>query len=157
MQISLVRKGLVLGIIVLFIGMGIHPAFAVDTNQSIFSKEIEECSECNKVSDTDLITLERKITQLFFTIKIIQLRFRDYPEIQKMSNEILVVMNSNGIIWDMICVFLINFVESIVEFRETYFEDAGYINWWLTVLSFSTYLFWKQYCTNQQSYRIEVV
>ena len=151
------KKLLAVAIIVLFIGVGIQPAFAVVTDQSIFRKEIEECSECNGVSDIDLITLEREITKLFFTIKIIQIIFRNHPEIQEMSNELLVFMNSDGIIWDMICVLIINFVETLVEIRETYFGDAGYINWWLTVLLFSTYQFWKAYFTNQQSVSIEVV
>ncbi len=59
----LFNKSLAIGIIVLFIGVGIHPAFAVDTNHSIVSGE--DCG-CKKVSNNDFFPIICKILKSIF-------------------------------------------------------------------------------------------
>ena len=57
---SMVYKSLVVGVIVLFIGVGIQPAFAVtpDTSDSD-----EDCNICPKVSNLRLVLLERLVNR----------------------------------------------------------------------------------------------
>ncbi len=49
MKSKLNCKILAIGIIVLFIGVGIHPAFAVDTRQSMVNKANEKDCGCNEL------------------------------------------------------------------------------------------------------------
>jgi hypothetical protein len=71
MEGNMFKKALVVGIIFIFIGVGIHPAFAVETKQSIINQpSVEDCdvsknsleitdevekSEVNKQNDYDCL------------------------------------------------------------------------------------------------------
>ena len=50
MQRKLLRKILAIGIIILFIGVGIHPSFAVDTKSTTSNNKSEEFKSCSEVS-----------------------------------------------------------------------------------------------------------
>ena len=146
---NICKKTIVTSIILLLLGVSISSAFVIDTKQSMVNSKREENCGCKKVSDADLLLIERSLERLLFTINMIKFKLNDYPVFQKITNEFLDILTSNGIIWEIICELIISFVGYIVEFRDTYFGNAGLMNWWLTVLSFSTYQFWKQYCSNR--------
>ena len=59
------RGILAIGIICLFVGVGIHPAFAVDTNQSMVNKASEDDCGCNEVDDRQLVVLERQLNNVY--------------------------------------------------------------------------------------------
>ena len=93
MQKNHTGKILTIGIIALFIGAGIHPAFAVDTNQSIVIKaNEEECWECKEVNDRQLVVLEKQLNRIEFYTKLLLIISRYNPEIkeevQELSDEI---------------------------------------------------------------------
>ena len=144
---NVVYKLLVVGVIILFIVVGIQPAFAIKPK---LSDSEEDCGICPKVSNQHLIIIKKLFYRLEKYKNILPFFLKYNPEImdirQDISNEISSNIDSNGIMWNVICELIIIFVESVKEFRDKYFNWAGYINWWLTVISFSTYLFWKAYC-----------
>jgi hypothetical protein len=56
MNQRIICKGLAVAVIILFIGVGIQPAFADVSNTSV-SDSIEDCNLCPKVSDKHLFRL----------------------------------------------------------------------------------------------------
>ena len=79
---------LAIGIVVLFIGVGIHPAFAVNTKQSMVNKEsVEDCG-CGEVSDTDLVKVDRLLDRVEVYSKLLLVLSQHYPELREMSEEL---------------------------------------------------------------------
>ena len=101
------KKSLVVGIIVLFIGVGFQPAFANEvsiTNKS----EVEEDCDCQPVSNLHLIRLERMLNRLEIHTKILSVISKYNSEIaekyQEISNRILTLVSINE--ESVICDFL---------------------------------------------------
>ncbi len=95
MSKNLYCKTLALGIIVLFIGVGIHPAFAVDTNQSMVNKASEEeCWECREVNDRQLVILEKQIKRIEVYTKLMLVLSRYNPEINEEIDELSNVIST---------------------------------------------------------------
>ena len=102
------RGILALGIICLFIGVGIHPAFAVDTKTSMVNKaNEEECWECKEIDNRHLVRLEKQIKRIEVYTKFLLVLSRYNPEIKEKCEEILDVINLNRL-WDfpIICAIL---------------------------------------------------
>jgi len=74
------KKVIVIGIIVLFVGMGFQPAFAVDTKQSIDDNKSEECEECNEFSDADLIKVKNLLNRVEKRTKLLLILSKNNPE-----------------------------------------------------------------------------
>jgi hypothetical protein len=90
---GLLSKLLTIGIIVLFIGVGIHPAFAIDTKQSIVNKvNDEECWDCKKIDNLQLLVLEQELNRLEVYAKLLLVLSKHNSEIknkiEELSNEI---------------------------------------------------------------------
>jgi len=93
MQIILVRKGIVFAVIFLFIGVGIHHAFAVDAKQSMVNKaSIEDCG-CGDVSLTDLVKIEKLLDRVEVYSKLLLVLARYNPELKEISEELLDLIN----------------------------------------------------------------
>ena len=58
MERNMFKKGLVVGIIFLFIGVGVQPAFAKNTIKTTISETLEDC-ECQTVSNHNFDRLEK--------------------------------------------------------------------------------------------------
>jgi len=93
------KKSLVVGIIVLFIGVGFQPAFANEvsiTNKS----EVEEDCDCQPVSNLHLIRLERMLNRLEIHTKILSFFSKYNPEFaekyQEISNRISTLKETNN-------------------------------------------------------------
>ncbi len=90
MQKKLYCKILAIGIIILFIGAGIHPAFAVENKPSMVNKASEEeCWECKEVNDRQLVVLERQLNRLEVYSKLLLVLSRYNPELREISEELL--------------------------------------------------------------------
>ncbi len=88
MQRKHTRGILAIGIVVLFIGVGIHPAFAVNTKQSMINKvSVEDCG-CGEVSDTDLVKVERLLDRVEVYSKLLLVLSKHNPELREMSEEL---------------------------------------------------------------------
>jgi hypothetical protein len=89
MKSKLYCKILAIGIIILFIGVGIHPAFAVDTKQSMTIKASEEDCGCNEVDDRQLVVLEKQLTRMEVYSKLLLVLSRFNPELKEISEELV--------------------------------------------------------------------
>jgi hypothetical protein len=81
------RKGLVAGIIFLFIAIGFQPAFAVEISNDATSDNIEDCG-CDVVDDYDIVRVksllnraERSLNRVEIFSKIIPILHKDNPEL----------------------------------------------------------------------------
>ena len=95
MQKNHTCKILAIGIIVLFIGVGIHPAFAVDTKQSMVNKASKEDCGCKEVDNRHLGILEKQLDRLEVYSKLLLVLSRDIPEVKEKCEEILDIINRN--------------------------------------------------------------
>jgi len=88
MQKKHTRGILAIGIVVLFIGVGIQPAFAVNTKQSMVNKvSIEDCG-CGEVSDTDLVKVDRLLNRVEVYSKLLLVLSKHNPELREMRGEL---------------------------------------------------------------------
>ncbi len=94
------KKGLVVGIIVLFIGVGIQPAFANEVSITNKTSEVEEDCNCNPVSNLHLIRLERMLNRVESYTNIISIFSYRNPVIkekfEELSNEITSLREMNN-------------------------------------------------------------
>jgi len=107
MKNKLWKKGLVLAAISLFIGVGIHPAFAIETKSHLFNNQGEK--DCNCQVDNNLlhIKLNRMLIKLEIYSKILSVSFKYNPEVVEECEEILDVVNLNRLSrFPFICKFL---------------------------------------------------
>ena len=88
MKHNLYCKILAVGIIVLFVGVGIHPAFAVDTRQSMVNKASEEDCGCNDVDNWQLVVLEKQLNRLEVYSKLLLVLSRYNPELKEINEEL---------------------------------------------------------------------
>ncbi len=85
MQKKHTRGILAIGIVVLFIGVGIHPALAVNNKQSMVNKvSVEDCG-CGEVSDTDLVKVDRLLDRVEVYSKLLLVLSKHNPELREMS------------------------------------------------------------------------
>jgi hypothetical protein len=107
MKSKLYCKILAVGIIVLLMGVSVSSGFTVNSNPSIKVNQRGKCSECNKISDSDLIRLERLLNRGEVYSKLLLVLSRYNPEIKEKCEELLDVINSDRP-WDfpIICIIL---------------------------------------------------
>ena len=95
---NMLKKILAVGIIILFIGVGIQPAFAVDTKTSVVNQQKEENCGCEVVSKSNLVKVKRLLNRLEVNSKLLSVLSKNHPELvetsEGLSNEITIL---NGI------------------------------------------------------------
>jgi len=141
----MLKKILAVGITILFIGVGIHPAFAVDTKTSIVNQQNEENCGCGVINKKDLIKVERLLNRFEVYSKLLLVSIKYNPQIAKLSkglsNEITTLtemcekLKSDSPLWDwpIICfiweevmlfltsiyevlIYLIEYTEGLLEY-----------------------------------------
>ena len=100
------KKALVVGIIVLFLGVGFQPALANEVSTNIVSDVDEDCLECQPVNRADLLRVRLLLIRLEVFINIVLSIFGHIPKIVTICEEILEILK-NGI-KDIICNILLN-------------------------------------------------
>ena len=78
-------KTLIVGVIVLFIGVGIQPAFAVTPNDS---DSEDDCNLCPKVSNLHLVRLKNLLNRLEKYDNILSALSKHYPEFEERYQEL---------------------------------------------------------------------
>jgi hypothetical protein len=125
MRRYLLGKTLALGVVVLFIGLGIHPAFAVDTRQSMVSKASEEeCWNCKKINDRQLVVLEKQLNRLEVYSKLLLVMSKHNPDLREIRGELSDRISTFSGLFDVsadelspiICDVLWNIVKTLQEF-----------------------------------------
>jgi hypothetical protein len=106
MEKNMFKKGLVVGIIFLFIGVSVQPAFAKNTIKTTISETLEDC-ECQTVSNHNLDRLDKlsiRTNMLLNRAKIftniVGILSKNNPEISKekfeeLSNRITILKEIN--------------------------------------------------------------
>ena len=89
---SMVYKTLVVGVIVLFIGIGIQPAFAVTPNTT---DSKDDCKLCPKVSSLHLFRLKRLLNRLEKYDNELSVLSKLNPEIEEKYQEISNYINTD--------------------------------------------------------------
>ena len=118
------RKGLVVGIIVLFIGVGFQPAFANEVSVTNKTSDFEEDCNCNPVSNLHLIRLERLVNRLEIHTKILSVFSKYNPEFAEKYQEIpnristLVSINEESVICDFLESLFNKYFDKIVNLHE---------------------------------------
>ena len=96
MKERILGKGLVVGVILLFIGISIQPAFAIN---SISSDNEEDCSICPKVSKQHLVRLKSLINRAESLNNKLLVMSKLYPEVaekyQELSDRIITIKEMN--------------------------------------------------------------
>ncbi len=115
MKNKLLSKILAIGIIILFIGVGIHPAFAVDTKQSIRFNQSEKCRECSEISDADLVKVESLLNRVGVYSKLLLVLSRYNPELREISEDLSYLISTfkKSDLKDIICDWLFNIINSL--------------------------------------------
>ena len=88
MNSKLYCKILAVLIIVLFIGAGIHSAFAVVSSHSIRVNQNEECSDCIKLNNSEYIKIYRLLNKVEVYSKLLLVLSKDNPEIKDEIEEL---------------------------------------------------------------------
>jgi hypothetical protein len=100
MQKNKIGKILAVGIIIMFISVGVHPAFAVNTRQSIVDKASEDDCGCEDIDKKQLDELEKQLNRLEVYSKLILVLSKHNPELselsEELSNRITILMTLNG-------------------------------------------------------------
>jgi hypothetical protein len=106
MEGNMFMKGLVVGIIFLFIGVGVQPAFARDTIKTTISETLEDC-ECQPIRNHNLDRLEKLsirtnmlLNRVRIFTNIVGILSKNNPEISKekfeeLSNRITTLKELN--------------------------------------------------------------
>ncbi len=102
MKKNLLGKILTLGIIVLFIGAGIYPAFAVEIKSTMINNQSDRDCSCEAKNDYKQVIAKKLITKLEIYNNRILLKLSGIPEIEEKFNEILDAFNSDRTICDLI-------------------------------------------------------
>jgi hypothetical protein len=145
----LYKKGLVVGIIILFICVGVQPAFAIDTNQSIDDNMSEDCKECNEVSDANLIKLESLLDRLEKRTKLLLVLSKNNPEIKDNYDKLadtISKLNTLGL-REAICIWLSAIIIDIMFNILPYYLELIYEYWmaYRFILSFLTSCIFMMY------------
>ena len=121
------RKGLVVGIILLFLGVGFQPALAKDVSTNVVSDVDEDCFECQPMSRVDLLKVKLLLIRIEAITDVIVSRFGHIPEIQEKCEEVLDIINSD-IHWNfsVICAFIDTIYTSIYNIFKIAFDLYDY-------------------------------
>ena len=82
------RKLLVFGIILLFLGVGFQPALANEISTNTVSDVDEDCIECQPVSRVDLLKVRLLLIRLEVFTNVILSRFGNIPRVSEKNEEI---------------------------------------------------------------------
>jgi hypothetical protein len=149
MKRNLFGKGLVVGIVVLFIGVVVQPAYAVDTKQSIDDNMSEDCKECNEVSDANLIKLKSLLNRIEQRTKLLLVLSKNNPEIKDNYDKLadtISKLNTLGL-REAICIWLSAIIIDIMFNILPYYLELIYEYWmaYRFILSFLTSCIFMMY------------
>jgi len=142
MQKSIIRKGLVSLVIILFIGIGINPAFAIDISKVRPSENIEDCN-CQVDDNYDIVKIksllnraERLVNRVEALTKLIPVLSKDNPEFMVEYKELLndidlfveihdYLENNYSVDDRPICDFLSNTLRKLFDIQVKYGDLCG--------------------------------
>lgn len=147
MKNNLLAKTLVLGIIVLFIGAGVYPAFAVEIKSTMIDNKNDENCDCDVKIEYKQVIADRLITRLKSYINRIFFQASVASEFEDEFNELLDAFNSDR----PICNLVLQINESISQKKQDVYELINqyklnpirgriYLSYMLILLTINIYL-----------------
>ena len=85
---NICKKSIVISIILLLVGVSVSSALSVDTKSTISNNKSKECRECNEISDSDLIRVERLLNRVEVYSKLLLVLSRYNPKLREISGEL---------------------------------------------------------------------
>ena len=122
------KEILIFGIICLFIGVGIQPAFAVEISNNSPSENIEDCN-CKPINDLPIIGS---------IINFILLKKGNIPEVSEKSKELLDKSNTGD--WESFCNNFIQFIEDLEDLLFASFLII--LLYWISIVICYPYIPW---------------
>ena len=124
------KEILILGIIFLFIGLGINPAFAVEISNDTTSEDIEDC-DCEVTDNFDIVRIksllnraERSINRVETFAKLIPILSKDNPEVFEVCLEYIdecqekletIRLNIQSGAFELICSLIEDFKDFLIN------------------------------------------
>ena len=106
--VSWYKKGLVVAITILFIGVGIQPVFASNVSINESSNIEKNCLECKPVNRLDLLTVKLLLIRVEAITNIILSKYRHIPEITEKYEEVLDIIDYSRVLdYPIICGILL--------------------------------------------------
>jgi len=124
-------KTLALGVVVLFICVSIHPAFAIDTKKSIIVNQSDECSDCRELNNAELVKVDRLLNKVEVYSKLFLVLSKYTPEIkeeiEELSDKISTLKEelADETTLPTICVIL-EVIHEILKGLYCFFEELAY-------------------------------
>jgi hypothetical protein len=153
------KKGFVIGVIILFVGLGFQPVFAVENRVNIDNIEMIEDCECQEVDSQNLVRVKLLMNNLKFFTNILIKRFGHIPEVKEKCQEVVDLISSSSSFSNpiIICLMLYFIVDNLYYLQflcSNKFVETGRFIYliiieildvpWLTLCIISYYLecFW---------------
>ena len=132
------KKALVVGIIVLFLGVGFQPAIANEVSITKTADVEGDCFDCRPVNRVALLKVKLLLMKLETITNVILSRFGHTPEVAEKCEEVLDIINSNRVLdYPFICVVLLSIlfpvmfimviIQDIEDLLEEKFPTISYI------------------------------
>ena len=144
MKQRIISKGLAVAVIILFLGVGIQPALADEISTNIVSDVDEDCLDCQPVNRVELLKVKLLLIRIEAFTNIILSRFGHIPEVKEKCEEILDIINSEGLN-DIICNILMRIGIFLEELGKK-FPEGTIINPILAIIMFPVIILWNMYC-----------
>ena len=132
------------GITILFLGVGFQPALANEISTNIVSDVDEDCLDCQPVNRVELLKVKLLLIRIEAFTNIILSRFGHIPEVKEKCEEILDIINSEGLN-DIICNILMRIGIFLEELGKK-FPEGTIINPILAIIMFPVIILWNMYC-----------
>ena len=139
MRKKLVFKTLAVGVIFLFIGVAVAQSTAVEIPEKVdvafINDKFEDDCDCKVLSENEIKRVDRIFNSLEITIGFILLKHGNNPVIVDECQDILDVINSDGVLWDIFCDFFGGFVARLWAWWEVVDPHLGfYVHFFVTLL-----------------------
>ena len=125
------------------------PLFTIRTSRAI-DEESNECN-CQDASRDNLAKAVKLLTRLEVYINLILSRYKHIPEVAEKCQEILYIINSDGI-REIFCYVLMRIGISIEELGEKVFQVFKFIYFMLELMMIPIVILWNMYCDELADY-----
>ena len=101
------KKALVIGVILLFLGVGVQPALANEVSNTVSDVD-EDCIECQPVNRIDILKVKLLMIRVEAITNVIISKYGHIPEITEKYEEVLDIIDSSRVLdYPIICGILL--------------------------------------------------
>jgi hypothetical protein len=145
----------IIGVIILFLGVGIHPAFAVYNEQLIVSEKIDYACGCNDVSNIDLVQLNKLANRIKHYCKLLVVLSENDLVVKMKYDQIIDIIDSTSDFKEFLCDIVTEILEIIYDLADYLYEkgvDNAIINVIVLPLFFQFFVLQIMFCLDFDPY-----